>query len=110
MTTPIPWDRIIEIRDREALVLVSRAGNEHRSRVGLSLLSSLGLESLVARDENSLVSIAANLAADMQQLRTFRFELRSLLLSSPLCDAARLTAGLETELIKILETGPIIRD
>ncbi|MGF1640793.1 MAG: hypothetical protein ACFCUO_07570 [Rhodospirillales bacterium] len=24
MTTPIPWDRIIEIRDREALVLVSR--------------------------------------------------------------------------------------
>ncbi len=24
MTTPIPWDRIVEIRDKEALVLVSR--------------------------------------------------------------------------------------
>ncbi|HKX55749.1 MAG TPA: hypothetical protein VJN01_06600, partial [Xanthomonadales bacterium] len=83
--------------------VVSRAGKEHRSRVGLSLLSTLGLESLVARDENSLGGIVTVLAENPQKLQSLRAELRSSLMQSRLGDAARLTANLERELIHAWE-------
>lgn len=78
--------------------VVTRAGAEHRSRVGLSLLDSMGLETMVANDENSLVRIVTDLAANPQELQTLRAGLRTSLLQSPLGDAARLTANLEHEL------------
>jgi len=77
--------------------VVSRAGEDHRSRVGLSLLSSMGLESLVASDENSLQRIVTALAANPQELQGLRTGLRSRLMQSPLGDAAHLTANLERE-------------
>jgi predicted O-linked N-acetylglucosamine transferase (SPINDLY family) len=79
--------------------VVSRVGEEHRSRVGLSLLSALGLESFAASDENSLREIVTALAANPQQLRSLRAELRSRLMQSRLGNATRLTADLEHELI-----------
>lgn len=83
--------------------VVSMAGKEHRSRVGLSLLSTLGLESLVASDENSLRQIVTDLAANPQNLHKLRAELRSRLMQSRLGDAASLTANLERELIQVWE-------
>lgn len=80
--------------------VVSRAGAEHRSRVGLSLLSALGLENLVANDENSLIRIVTDLAANSQHLQCLRSELRDKLMHSRLGNAASLTADFETELIK----------
>jgi tetratricopeptide (TPR) repeat protein len=79
--------------------VVSRAGEDHRSRVGLSLLSTLGLESLVASDENSLSGIVTVLAANPQELKSLRVELRARLMQSRLGDPARMTANLERELI-----------
>jgi predicted O-linked N-acetylglucosamine transferase (SPINDLY family) len=81
--------------------VVSRAGNDHRSRVGLSLLSALELEYLVASDEDSLVRIVTDLTSKPQQLHNLRSELRSKLVHSSLGDAASLTANLERELIRI---------
>jgi predicted O-linked N-acetylglucosamine transferase (SPINDLY family) len=83
--------------------VVSRAGAEHRSRVGLSLLSAIGLESLVACSENELIKIATSLAADRNRLIEYRATLRRKLLSSPLADAASLTASLEKEVLNALE-------
>ncbi|HET6565862.1 MAG TPA: SEC-C metal-binding domain-containing protein [Xanthomonadales bacterium] len=78
--------------------VVTRAGSEHRSRVGLSLLHSMGLETMVASDENSLIQIVTDLAANPQELQTLRAGLRTRLLQSPLGNAARLTGNLEHEL------------
>lgn len=83
--------------------VVSRAGKDHRSRVGLSLLSSLGLESLVASDENSLCGIVTALAANPQELQSLRKELRARLTQSTLENAARLTANLEDALLQAFE-------
>jgi predicted O-linked N-acetylglucosamine transferase (SPINDLY family) len=86
--------------------VVSRAGSEHRSRVGLSLLSAVGLESLVASDENSLRGIVTALAANPNELQNLRANLRSRLMQSPLTDAARLTANLEAEFLNAWQLSP----
>jgi len=78
--------------------VLSRYGNEHRSRVGLSLLTAMGLESLVASDENSLVNMAVSLATDRDKLQSLRAGLRGRLLSSSLTDAVGLTRDLETQI------------
>jgi predicted O-linked N-acetylglucosamine transferase (SPINDLY family) len=83
--------------------VVSRAGSEHRSRVGLSLLSAIGLESLVASSENEFIENAISLAADRNRLLEYRSSLRQKLLSSPLADAASLAASLETEILNACE-------
>jgi protein O-GlcNAc transferase len=89
--------------------VVTRAGGEHRSRVGLSLLSALGLESLVAKDENSVITIAVSLANDPVRLQRLRSGLRNTLLGSRLCDAAVLTRNLEDQLVAITETWQTTR-
>jgi protein O-GlcNAc transferase len=81
--------------------VVTLAGNTHHARVGLSLLTRLGLADLVADTAESYVEIAAALAADRARLRTLRASLRSRMAASPLCDGRALAADLETALRKI---------
>lgn len=75
--------------------VVTLAGQAHRSRVGASLLSSVGLGDLVARDPDEYLSVAAGLAADRQRLNIYRRTLRERMQRSPLMDARRLAASLE---------------
>ena len=75
--------------------VVTLAGQAHRSRVGMSLLSSVGLGDLVARDPDEYLSVAAGLAADRQRLNIYRQTLRERMQRSPLMDARRLTVSLE---------------
>ena len=75
--------------------VVARAGTDHRSRVALSQLRAVGLESLVASDENTFVTIAADLAADPVRLAALSSGLRERMLSSPLTDARAFTRSLE---------------
>jgi predicted O-linked N-acetylglucosamine transferase (SPINDLY family) len=58
----------------------------HASRVGLSLLSAVGLSDLVASDPASYIDLAARLAADESRRREYRAALRDRLLQSVLCD------------------------
>jgi len=75
--------------------VVSLAGEEFRSRAGLSLLSALGLPQLVARNAAEYRAIAAGLAANPSELQRLRASLRDTMRSSPLCDAAAYTGALE---------------
>lgn len=58
----------------------------HAGRVGLSLLSAVGLSDLAAPDPARYLDLAASLAADPARLREYRQSLRPRLLQSVLCD------------------------
>lgn len=66
--------------------VVSLAGERHASRVGLSLLTSVGLEQLIAGSALDYVHCAQKLGGDLKQLASLRASLRSRLTHSRLCD------------------------
>ncbi|MGQ0512282.1 MAG: O-linked N-acetylglucosamine transferase, SPINDLY family protein [Betaproteobacteria bacterium] len=70
-------------------------GRAHVSRVGVSILRRLGLDELVARDEEDYIAKAAALAADPERLRRLRAGLRERMRDSPLMDAAAFTRSIE---------------
>ena len=75
--------------------VVTLQGNRHAARVGTSLLSTLGLEDLVARDAAQFVRLCATLAADRDRMVALRASLRDRLRASPLMDEAGFTRELE---------------
>ena len=76
--------------------VIALSGNTHASRVGLSLLTNLGLQELVAGTFEEYMSIAAGLAGDLARLQELRKSLRERMAHSPLTDAQRFTADLES--------------
>ncbi|WP_224983688.1 nodulation protein NodZ [Geomonas agri] len=79
--------------------VVTLAGASHRSRVGASLLHSVGLDGMVADDGRSFVQIARALALDRNRLQGLRETLRATMAAATLTDGAGFTRGLEQELI-----------
>jgi protein O-GlcNAc transferase len=75
--------------------VISLAGNTHASRVGMSLLTNIGLPELVAGTPEEYVSIAVGLAGNLTKLRSLRESLRDRVMRSPLTDARRFVAALE---------------
>jgi predicted O-linked N-acetylglucosamine transferase (SPINDLY family) len=76
--------------------VVTLAGERHASRVGVSILSNLGLaDLLVARSEDEYVAKAAALIRQPALLAELRTTLRARLLGSPACDADSFTRDLE---------------
>ncbi len=73
---------------------VVRAGDRHAARVGVSLLTRVGLP-LIAASDDDYVALAAALAADRPRLASLRASLRARMAASSLCDAAAFTRGLE---------------
>ncbi len=67
--------------------VLTRAGDAHRSRVGVSLLTSIGVPELIARDADDFVAKAVALAHDRGRLREYRTTLRERMRNSPVCDA-----------------------
>lgn len=76
--------------------LVTLAGRTATSRGGASLLHAVGLSDLVALDAGQYVNVAADLAQDRNRLAKLRIELRGQMACSPLMDAPRFAANLET--------------
>ncbi len=76
--------------------VVSIAGQSHRARVGVSLLSNLGLTDLLAADEADFIRIASALAADAPRRAALRTSLRDTLAKSPICDRAAFVTRLES--------------
>ena len=60
------------------------------SRMSASMLRSIGLDNLVARDESDFERIAVELARDGERRLQLRRELRERMTGSPLCDGAEL--------------------
>lgn len=75
--------------------VVSLSGRGHWSRVGLSLLSAIGLQELVCETPEQFASIAGGLAADSNRLAELRGTLRARLAQSPLMDARSMCGALE---------------
>lgn len=66
--------------------VVAHRGEMHAGRVGASLLTQVGLQDYIARDEDDYVRIAAALASDLARREDVRTTLRDRMRASPLCD------------------------
>ena len=75
--------------------VVVNTGVNHVGLMGASRLCSVGLEDLVARDNDNYVDIACTLANDVPRLEKLRATLRETMKASPLMDAPRFTRNLE---------------
>lgn len=65
--------------------VVTLAGNTHAGRVGVSLLTNVGVPELIAANEDDYVRLASELARDPARLGTYRGTLRAKMAASPLC-------------------------
>jgi predicted O-linked N-acetylglucosamine transferase (SPINDLY family) len=75
--------------------VVTLAGSTHISRVGVSLLSSVGLPELIAQSAEEYLSIATGLAKDLPRLAELRRTLRQRMRASPLMDGRRFARDIE---------------
>lgn len=76
--------------------VVTLRGNRWVSRVGESILSTVGLPDLVAGDEEEYVHIVRRLAEDRERRNDLRRSLRPTMAGSPFCDGPRFARSLET--------------
>jgi predicted O-linked N-acetylglucosamine transferase (SPINDLY family) len=76
--------------------VVTRAGSAHVSRVGVSLLSNVGLAELVTDSQEKYVQLARELAHDLSRLSNLRSTLRKRMEQSPLMDAPRFARNVES--------------
>jgi predicted O-linked N-acetylglucosamine transferase (SPINDLY family)/predicted SAM-dependent methyltransferase len=83
--------------------VIALLGERHAARVGLSLLESVGLADLVARDGEDYVEICARLAADLPRLAELRRTLRERMRASPLMDEAGFVRELERAYLDMWE-------
>jgi protein O-GlcNAc transferase len=74
---------------------ITLAGRTHVARVGVSLLTRIGLEHLIARDVEEYIDMAVKLAADRPALQSLRSGMRRRMRSTTLMNGAAFTRGLE---------------
>ena len=66
--------------------VITRAGQTHVSRTGVSLLTQIKLDSLVAYTEEEYIDKAVELGMDLPRLDSLRKGLREMMCNSSLCD------------------------
>jgi predicted O-linked N-acetylglucosamine transferase (SPINDLY family) len=76
--------------------VVTMEGMSHRSRVGVSLLTNVGLGQLIAASPEEYVRIATSVAGDLPELEATRRTLRERMMDSPLMDAPRFARDIES--------------
>ena len=81
--------------------VITLAGDRHASRVGVSILSTLGLTELVAQTGDEYVAAAVELSRDADRLDRLSRSLRERLKNSPLTDGLGFTAGLEAAYLEM---------
>ena len=74
---------------------VTLAGRAYASRMGVSLLTQVGLTDLVAETPEQYIQAAASLAGDVLRLNQLRYSLRDRMLKSPLMDYKGLAHNIE---------------
>jgi protein O-GlcNAc transferase len=75
--------------------MVTLAGETHAGRVGVSLLSNVGLEELIARTPGEYVKLAVDLASDLEALAEIRGLMREWVSESALMDGPGLARDVE---------------
>lgn len=81
--------------------VVTLAGELHAGRVGVSLLTCIGLDELIATSPAEYVDKAAALAADRGRLESLHRELRARMSRSALCDATSFCASLHAAIASL---------
>ncbi len=71
-------------------------GDRHASRMGLSMLTAIGLPEFIATTPQEYVEIAVKFAGDLPRLAEIRAGMRERLKNSPLLDGAGYTRNLES--------------
>jgi predicted O-linked N-acetylglucosamine transferase (SPINDLY family) len=75
--------------------VVTLAGKMHAGRVGVSILTQMGLTDLIADSPDDYVQIATKLSNNPARLSELRNSLRHRMSVSPLCDAKAFTRAVE---------------
>jgi protein O-GlcNAc transferase len=75
--------------------VITLSGVTHASRVGTSLLTTVGMQEFIGNSEEEYVRKSVDLAHNIERLRTFRKSLRDMILRSPLTDMKRFASNLE---------------
>jgi predicted O-linked N-acetylglucosamine transferase (SPINDLY family) len=75
--------------------VVTLAGESHRSRVGVSILKSIGLDELITDNTDAYVTKVLALAGDVEALVKLSVTIRDKVKHSPLTDAEQFTRTLE---------------
>jgi protein O-GlcNAc transferase len=75
--------------------VITLAGPTHPSRVGVSLLTTVGLSDLIAQSPDDYVTKATQLANNLPTLTQIRATLREKMRLSPLCDGKKFAAAIE---------------
>ncbi len=78
-------------------------GKRHSSRVGTSILTRIGLEELVAVNQEAFIEKAIALSGDLDRLALLRKGMRQRLKESPLCNAAYFASSVENAFKKVWE-------
>lgn len=81
--------------------VITLAGAAHVARVGVSLLSSVGLTDLIAESEDNYLARAVALANNPEYSQALRSSLRDRMQNSPLTDAAGFTRELENAYLEM---------
>jgi protein O-GlcNAc transferase len=84
--------------------VLTLAGRTHVSRVGVSLLSQLGLPELIAGSVVQYVELAVGLSRDRERLATMRREMRTRMSRSSLTDPVATTKSVEEAYRKMWRT------
>ena len=75
--------------------VITLRGVRHAGRVGVSLLTRLGLTQLVAEDRDAYIDIGIKLAQDIAALANLRSSLRPCMQASCLCDGSAFARSIE---------------
>ncbi|MBF0101300.1 MAG: tetratricopeptide repeat protein [Desulfobacterales bacterium] len=81
--------------------VVSLVGQTHVSRVGLSILSNVGLGDMAVYSIKDYIDKAISLSKDIHKIDELRVNLRKMMTSSPLMNAQEFTQSLEEEFHKM---------
>ena len=92
-----PWNGITTTCDAlwMGVPVITLAGTAYASRGGVSLLSNVGLQDLIAKTYDEYIEIAVRLASDIKTLHSLRNSLRDRMSQSPLTNAKRFIVNLE---------------
>jgi predicted O-linked N-acetylglucosamine transferase (SPINDLY family) len=75
--------------------VITRVGDSAMGRGGLSILTNIGCEDLIAHSDEEFVRCAVQLASSLDRLVSLRQSLRTSMKSSPLMDAGRFARNVE---------------
>jgi predicted O-linked N-acetylglucosamine transferase (SPINDLY family) len=89
--------------------VVTRAGKTHVSRVGVSLLSAVGLQEFITDTRETYIEKVVALAAQTDRLQELRASMRKRMRQSVLMDEKRFVQGFEKALMEMANLGGLMR-